>query len=124
MRAKFLGLLLLCFTGCATISTLNNNMTTMNDTIQENIETMEVSGQKIDANTAEVIRSTNQAEEFKKIISSNTDSMKNGIDGVKKHTGLFPIVFIALVALLFLPTAICLVFYHKFFQHMRPNSKR
>ncbi|MBS0628607.1 MAG: hypothetical protein JSS30_00100 [Verrucomicrobia bacterium] len=122
MRAKFL--LLLSFAGCATMGTMINNMSTMNDTIQENIETMKDSGQKIEANTAEVTRSTDQLIAFKKIIAGNTEQMKEGVEGIGQKKSFLPIVFIALVALLFLPTTICILFYYKFFQHMRSNTKR
>lgn len=118
---KAIYLLLICFAGCATINQMNSNMQEMNGTIEENIDTMKHSTGKIEENTAEVTRSTNQMEDFKKIISSNTDDINIGIDGVKEHSSLFPIVFIAMIALLFLPTAICLIFYYKFFRTLRKS---
>lgn len=121
MRAHFL--LLLCFAGCATMNTMVTNMETMNDTIEVNIVTMENSGKKIEANTAEVVRSTNQMQDFKNIISSNTHTIHQGVDGAKQHATKFPIIVIALFALLFLPTAICLLFYFKFFQHMQKPKR-
>lgn len=121
MRAQFL--LFLCFAGCATMNTMVTNMETMNDTIQENIVTMQNSGTKIEANTAEVVRSTNQMQDFKNIISSNTHTIHQGVDNAKEHSSRLPIFFIALFALLFLPTAICLLFYYKFFQHMQKRKR-
>jgi len=119
---RILALLFLCFAGCATMNTMVYNMETMNDTIEENIVTMQDSGKKIEANTAEVVRSTNQLEDFKHIISGSTDQIHSGIDGAKQHASILPIGFIALFALLFLPTVICLIFYYKFFKLLQ--SKR
>jgi len=116
---KILATILLCFAGCGTINSLNSNMSEMNGTLETNIETMKESGAKIEENTAEVTRSTNQMADFKKLISGNTDKINEGIDGAKQHTTLFPLVFIAFIALLFLPTLICLIFYYMFFQKMR-----
>lgn len=124
MRALFISGLLLCFAGCGTISRMNNNMENMNGTMELNIETINHSASKIEENTAEVVRSTNQLEEFKKIISSNTEQIHNGVDGVKNHTTAFPLIFIAIIALVFLPTIICVIFYHKFFQNMKSNLKK
>lgn len=118
MKKLMLGILL-CFAGCGTINSLNSNMSEMNVTLETNIDTMKESRLKIEENTSEVVRSTNQMEDFKKLISGNTDTINGGVEGAKQHTTLFPLIFIGLIALLFLPTVICLIFYYMFFQRMR-----
>ncbi len=119
MKAFYL--LLLCFAGCGTINTMNSNMQEMNGTIELNIETIQNSTGKIEENTAEVVRSTEQMADFKKIIASNTNDINVGVDGAKEHATLFPIVFLALIALLLLPTAICIIFYYMFFRTLRKS---
>lgn len=116
---KLIALILLCLAGCGTMSSLNSNMSELNVTLETNIETLKESGEKIAENTSEVSRSTNQLEDFKKIIHGNTETINGGIDGAKQHTTLFPLIFIGFIALLFLPTVICLIFYYMFFQKMR-----
>lgn len=123
MKALFISGILFCFAGCGTVQQMNSNMQEMNGTLEQNIGVMESSKEKIQENTQEVIRSTNQMAEFKRIISSSTATINGGVDNAKEHTALFPFIFIAILALVFLPTVICIIFYHKFFQKMKSNLK-
>lgn len=119
MKALLLFAILICLAGCGSINDINYNIVRTNELMDENIVVTSGAQGTIQENTAAVTRSTDSMIEFEDIIADNSAAVNRVMDEVQTHSYALSIGVITLLALLFLPSLILVVFYFKFLRKMK-----
>lgn len=119
MKALILFGILICFAGCGTLREMNSNMEKTNELLDENIVVLTESKGTIENNTAAVTHSTDEMQEFEGIVADNSAAINKVMDEVHAHSYVLSMGVIVLLALLFLPSLILVIFYFKFLRNMK-----
>lgn len=124
MKPLLLCSLFLGFTACGTLNEMNSNMVRTNELMDENIVVTTNAQGTIEHNTAAVTRSTDSMVEFEGVIKDNTAAVSRVMDEVQSHSEVFSMGIIGLLALLFLPSLILIIFYFKFLGTMKSYMRK
>lgn len=119
LKALLLCALLICFAGCGSINEMNSNMSRTNELMDENIVVTKGAQETIQENTRSVNHSTDSMTEFENIIADNTAAVQRVMDEVHTHSHALSLGVVALLALLFLPSIILLIFFFKFLKTLK-----
>ncbi len=119
MKARLIIAMLICLAGCGSINEINSNMVRTNELMDENIVVTSGAQGTIHENTVAVTRSTDSMIEFEDIIADNSAAVNRVMDEVQTHSYALSVGVIVLLALLFLPSLILVIFYFKFLRKMK-----
>jgi len=98
---------------------MNSNMSRTNELMDENIVVTTNAQTIIAENTRTVNHSTDEMMGFEGIIADNTAAVQRVMDEVNAHSHVLSLGALALLALLFLPSLILLIFFFKFLKTLK-----
>jgi hypothetical protein len=123
MKTLLLCALLLCFAGCGSINEMNSNMSKTNELMDENIVVTKGAQVTIQENTRTVSHSTDSMTEFEGIIADNTAAVERVMNEIHANSHALSLGVLSLLALLFLPSLILLIFFFKFLKTLRKGQQ-
>lgn len=95
-----------------------------NELMQENTRVMKTSLETIAANTEEVKRSTDTMMKFESTIKENSSLIQRILGQLSEHPLFFPIVFLAILCLLLVPSLILYFAFRSLKQALLANRKK
>lgn len=116
--------LFLGMAGCGSINDINYNMVRTNELMDQNIVVTTDAQGTINHNTEAITRSNDSMVEFEDVIKENTSAVSRIMDEIESNSTAFSLGLIALLALLFLPSVILIIFYFKFLRTMKSYMRK